>query len=57
MQINERIYLTEIPLEFDVLPLIPIDPVRYPQLGLALGGNALIRPGEAGTLEEVPKSP
>ena len=33
--------------------MIPIDPVRYPQLVLALGGNALIRPGEAGTLEEV----
>ena len=33
--------------------MIPIDPVRYPHLVLALGGNALIRPGEAGTLEEV----
>lgn len=33
--------------------MIPIDPVRYPQLVLALGGNALIRPEEAGTLEEV----
>jgi carbamate kinase len=32
--------------------MIPIDPVRYPTLVLALGGNALIRPGDAGTLEE-----
>jgi carbamate kinase len=32
--------------------MIPIDPVRYPKLVLALGGNALIRPGDAGTLEE-----
>jgi carbamate kinase len=32
--------------------MIPIDPVRYPKLVLALGGNALIRPGETGTLEE-----
>ncbi len=32
--------------------MIPLDPVRYPTLVLALGGNALIRPGEAGTLEE-----
>jgi len=32
--------------------MIPIDPRRYPKLVLALGGNALIRPGEAGTLEE-----
>ena len=32
--------------------MIPIDPVRYPKLVLALGGNALIRPGEPGTLEE-----
>ena len=32
--------------------MIPIDPVRYPKLVLALGGNALIREGEAGTLEE-----
>src|SRR5512139_3455581 len=32
--------------------MIPIDPVRYPKLVVALGGNALIRPGEAGTLEE-----
>ena len=31
--------------------MIPIDPVRYPKLVLALGGNALIRPREAGTLE------
>ncbi len=30
--------------------MIPIDPVRYPKLVLALGGNALIRPREAGTL-------
>lgn len=32
--------------------MMPIEPVRYPKLVLALGGNALIRPGEAGTLEE-----
>ncbi len=32
--------------------MIPIDPVRYPTLVLALGGNALIRPGDSGTLEE-----
>jgi carbamate kinase len=32
--------------------MIPIDPVRYPKLVLALGGNALIRAGEAGTLED-----
>ncbi len=32
--------------------MIPIDPVSYPKLVIALGGNALIRPGEAGTLEE-----
>jgi carbamate kinase len=32
--------------------MIPIDPVRYPKLVMALGGNALIRPGEPGTLEE-----
>jgi carbamate kinase len=32
--------------------MIPIDPVRYPKLVLALGGNALIRPGEQGTVEE-----
>jgi carbamate kinase len=32
--------------------LIPIDPVRYPKLVLALGGNALIREGEAGALED-----
>jgi carbamate kinase len=32
--------------------MVPIDPVRYPTLVLALGGNALIRPGDAGTLEE-----
>jgi len=32
--------------------MIPIDPVRYPKLVLGLGGNALIRAGEAGTLEE-----
>jgi carbamate kinase len=32
--------------------VIPIDPVRYPKLVLALGGNALIRPGDAGTLAE-----
>jgi carbamate kinase len=32
--------------------MIPIDPVQYPKLVIALGGNALIRPGEPGTLEE-----
>ncbi len=32
--------------------MIPIEARRYPKLVLALGGNALIRPGEAGTLEE-----
>jgi carbamate kinase len=32
--------------------MVPIDPTRYPTLVLALGGNALIRPGDAGTLEE-----
>ncbi len=32
--------------------MIPIDSVRYPKLVLALGGNALVRPGESGTLEE-----
>ncbi len=32
--------------------MLPIDPARYPKLVIALGGNALIRPGEAGTLEE-----
>lgn len=32
--------------------MLPIDPVRYPKLVLALGGNALIRPGEPGTIEE-----
>ena len=32
--------------------MIPIDSARYPTLVLALGGNALIRPGDAGTLEE-----
>ncbi len=32
--------------------MIPIDPVRYPKLVVALGGNALILPGELGTLEE-----
>jgi carbamate kinase len=31
--------------------MMPIDPRRYPKLVLALGGNALIRPGEPGTLE------
>ena len=30
----------------------PIEPSRYPKLVIALGGNALIRPGEAGTIEE-----
>lgn len=33
--------------------MIPLDPTHYPKLVLALGGNALIRPGEAGTLEEL----
>jgi carbamate kinase len=32
--------------------MVPIDPVHYPKLVLALGGNALIRPGDRGTLEE-----
>ncbi|RJR33229.1 MAG: carbamate kinase [Deltaproteobacteria bacterium] len=32
--------------------MIPIDPVRYPKAVIALGGNALIRPGDSGTLEE-----
>jgi carbamate kinase len=32
--------------------MVPIDPVRYPTVVLALGGNALIRPGDAGTLAE-----
>ncbi len=32
--------------------MIPIDPERYPKVVVALGGNALVRPGEAGTLEE-----
>ena len=32
--------------------MIPLHPARYPTLVLALGGNALIRPGEPGTLEE-----
>lgn len=32
--------------------MLPIDPVRYPKIVLALGGNALIRPGEPGTVEE-----
>ena len=35
-----------------MLPMLPIDPVRYPKLVLALGGNALILPGESGTVEE-----
>jgi carbamate kinase len=34
------------------LSMIPIDPLRYPKSVIALGGNALIRPGEPGTLEE-----
>src|SRR4030042_1098219 len=32
--------------------MIPINPVKYPKVVIALGGNALIRPGEPGTLEE-----
>jgi carbamate kinase len=32
--------------------MVSIDPVRYPTVVLALGGNALIRPGNAGTLTE-----
>jgi len=32
--------------------MIPIDPVRYPKFVLSLGGNALIRPRDPGTLEE-----
>jgi carbamate kinase len=38
--------------ESHIPAMIPIEPERYPKLVLALGGNALIRPGEAGTLEE-----
>jgi carbamate kinase len=44
--------MAEIPEELDPFSMDAIDPVRYPTLVLALGGNALIRPGEAGTLEE-----
>jgi len=44
--------LCEIPSELAIFPMIPIDPVRYPKLVVALGGNALIRPDEPGTLEE-----
>jgi carbamate kinase len=32
--------------------MIPINPDRYPRLVVALGGNALIRPEDAGTVEE-----
>jgi len=32
--------------------MIPIDPAIYPKAVIALGGNALIRPGDSGTLEE-----
>ncbi len=32
--------------------MLPINPTRYPKLIIALGGNALIRPGETGTLEQ-----
>jgi carbamate kinase len=32
--------------------MIPIDPERYPQAVIALGGNALLRPGDRGALEE-----
>jgi carbamate kinase len=32
--------------------MVPIDPIRYPTVVLALGGNALIRPGDGGTLDE-----
>ncbi len=32
--------------------MIPIEPRQYPKIVLALGGNALIRPGEPGTLAE-----
>ncbi|MFZ5447911.1 MAG: carbamate kinase [Thermodesulfobacteriota bacterium] len=32
--------------------MIPIDPALYPKIVIALGGNALVRPDEAGTLEE-----
>ena len=44
--------LGEIPSEIILFIMDPIDPVRYPTLVLALGGNALIRPGETGTLAE-----
>jgi carbamate kinase len=32
--------------------MIPIDSIQYPKLVVALGGNALIRPEETGTVEE-----
>ncbi len=32
--------------------MLPIDSARYPKIVIALGGNALIRPGEVGSLEE-----
>ena len=35
------------------MSMIAINPDSYPKLVLALGGNALVRPGEAGTLEEM----
>ena len=41
-----------IPSEITLFIMDPIDPIRYPTLVLALGGNALIRPGETGTLAE-----
>ena len=40
------------PKELDNFPMLPIDAARYPKIVVALGGNALIRAGEAGTLEE-----
>jgi carbamate kinase len=42
----------KIPWSTTFKPMIPINPVQYPKLVIALGGNALIRPEDAGTLEE-----
>jgi carbamate kinase len=48
----QRRKLSKIIGESHIPAMIPIEPQRYPKLVLALGGNALIRPGEAGTLKE-----
>ncbi len=32
--------------------MLPIDPVRYSEIVIALGGNTLIRPGKEDTVEE-----